>query len=74
MKILIKNGANLEHRSRQNLNPLLTAIMRGKTEVVRILLSEGAKIDLNTINLAALDKLREMKPEIRNLLEEFGGW
>lgn len=46
IKYLIKMGANLNSRSRSGLSPLHIAAMRGRHEIVRILLAHGADPNL----------------------------
>jgi ankyrin repeat protein len=42
VKSLVKHGAYLELRSGEGLTPLQTAVSRGKVEIVKFLLEEGA--------------------------------
>jgi ankyrin repeat protein len=76
VRALIEAKANLEHRSQQDVTPLLTAIMRGKTQLVELLLNKGAKLDLTTENLLALKHISEaeMKPEIKKVIDRYVKW
>ncbi len=58
VKVLIKNGASLEHRSGEGLTPLHTAVSRNKAEIVKTLLEEGAIIDLKC------DRITEIKAQV----------
>jgi ankyrin repeat protein len=51
--MLIKLGANLEARSKNDLTALLTAVARDKPKLVELLLENGAKLDLETKNILA---------------------
>jgi ankyrin repeat protein len=42
---LIDCGADIDARNKQGRTPLLTAVMEGRHEIVRLLLSKGAKLD-----------------------------
>jgi len=55
---------------------LLTAIMRGKTQLVELLLNKGAKLDLTTENLLAVKHISdaEMKPEIKEVIDRYVRW
>lgn len=73
-EILIKHGADLEHRSQQDMTPLITAIFRGKVKIVELLLAHEAKLDLKTENLGGLEKIKDMNPDIKKAIETHLKW
>ena len=62
---MIKLGANLEARSRNDMTPLLTAVSRNKPELVYLLLKKGAKLDLSTKNELGKHKVDNMSAEMK---------
>lgn len=45
VQTLIDNGANLETPTNRGITPLMDALQRGDREIIRLLLTKGAKID-----------------------------
>jgi ankyrin repeat protein len=45
VKLLLKNGAQLDFEDEDSCTPLLRAIERGNTTIVEVLLAQGAKVD-----------------------------
>ncbi|PTD06357.1 Vegetative incompatibility protein HET-E-1 [Fusarium culmorum] len=60
-KLLLKNGADIEARDKDEQTPLACAVMKGNVEVVEVLLEEGADIEVRDVDgrsplaLAAMD-------------------
>jgi ankyrin repeat protein len=46
--VLAGNGANIDHRNKLDLSPLIIAIMKNFPKIVEFLLKRGAKLDLET--------------------------
>jgi len=74
VKTLIKHGADLEARSMDGKTPLLTAILRNKHVIVKMLLEAGAKLDYNTRNLAIKEGLEKMTPAVKEVIEAQLKW
>jgi ankyrin repeat protein len=70
VKVLIKAGAKLEHKSMQRITPLQTAVQRNKAEIARTLLEAGAKFDLQCDQIVEKD----IKPEVRKVLDDYQRW
>ena len=45
--------------------------MRNKPALLKVLLEKGAKLDYNTVNILALDKISQMTDEIKAVIEEY---
>ncbi len=48
--------------------------MRNKPHMLELLLRKGAKLDLQTKNLLALQKCQEMSPELQHVIDEHLQW
>jgi len=66
---LIKLGADLEARSRNDMTPLLTAVARNKPDLVGLLLKKRAKLDLSTKNELGKDKVASMSAEMKRAID-----
>ena len=50
MELLLRNGAPIEAKSKQQNTPLHLAILRGQTGLVELLLGEGASLRACSMN------------------------
>ena len=72
-RLLLDNGADVNHWHPIRSNPLLNAVFSGDAETVELLLSRGANVNLESDNYTALKAAREGKnQEIISLLERAG--
>lgn len=69
-KLLIKAGANINAQNKEHTTPLLVAIDRGHTNIVKLLLGELCLTDVDSNNIALLKALgKNRRSIIRQLLE-----
>jgi hypothetical protein len=72
VELLIKKGADVNHRTSGNYTPLMQAALVGQTEIVRILLDAGADPTVkDTGGRTAATYAEESKhPDLAKLLKE----
>ncbi len=78
VEMLLKNGADIEARGTPYLvQPLVTAAFAGKKEMVKLLLSKGAKVNLFSASaLGDLKKVKEFLAEDKDVIKtrDVNGW
>ncbi|KAF7530976.1 hypothetical protein G7054_g9327 [Neopestalotiopsis clavispora] len=74
-RLLLKHGANIDTRSDDGITPIMCASCEGYTDLVNLLLSENANVDIRDLNgYSALDWSVERKHrEIEQMLREKRG-
>ena len=60
VKLLVRYGAEINFRDKNDLSPLLISIYRRKWQIAEYLISKGATLDYKCKNMAVLNQLNEI--------------
>lgn len=70
MKLLIDNGADINHRNNMGMTPLMHYVIKGEDRLVKILLENGAdvnaKSEMTAFDLAQSDKVKSLIQDTKN--------
>jgi hypothetical protein len=70
--MLLEHGADIDAPTTSGETPLYRAVKTNNIEVVRLLLEHGADVTALNISGETPSQLTRRKPEVRQLLSEYG--